>query len=110
MSMDGNIYTVQAIVFTAAGAIFLWCKLGRDQLTIWGLGKLWRLCGFKSKLYEVMELVGFVASGVTIGIAATHPQTIMQAISAGLGWTGLLTTPRARTDNVTPRKRRSGGQ
>ena len=84
----------------------LWVKLGREELTVWGLGKLWELFGFKSKLYEVMEFVGFVTFGVVVGIATTHPQTIMQAISAGLGWTGLLSAQKQRT-KPSSRNRRS---
>jgi hypothetical protein len=92
MDWSWSAYTPQSLVFTAAGAILLWGKLGQKELSVYGLHKLWTLIGLKSKWLELAELLGFVAFGVLIGIGLTHPTNAQQAFAAGLGWTGLLTT------------------
>ena len=88
-SMAATLSNLQAIAFTALGSTMLWARIEREQLTVWGLGKIWALCGFKSKCLE-MEFIGFVACGSILGVAATHPQTAMQAFTAGLVGLGCL--------------------
>ena len=97
----------EAIAFTALGSTMLWARLRREQLTVWSLGKLWALCGFESKHLERMEFIGFVVCGSVVGVAATHPQTVMQAITAGLGWTGLLATHGSQVERNAAKSRGS---
>lgn len=83
------------IICAAIGSLILWAKLGEKQkLTVYGLGKLWNLLGIAGRKRDVVELLCFIFMGVFVGMLFTEPSNVRQAFSAGLGWTGLLTTSR----------------
>jgi hypothetical protein len=94
--MHFNAFTFSMVATTAFGAIILWCKLGNEQLSVWGLGKLWDMFGLKTKWFQITEFVSFVVIGVVVGMALAHPTTIAQAFTTGLGWTGLLASEKPR--------------
>lgn len=93
----GEFFTWTNIASAAAGVTILWCKLGQQQLTVWGLGKLWALIGLEGRARDVFELLSFIALGVFVGVGFTQPNGVIQAFTAGMGWTGLLTTTRTKT-------------
>ncbi len=100
--MNWTAFSAESIIFTALGAVLLWGKLAqlgrRNDIAIWGLGYMWKLAGFRprSKLYRLLEFGAFVAIGVLVGIALVDPRTPAQALTTGLGWTGLLAAPSHR--------------
>lgn len=90
-SMDTPIH----VLCTAIGALVLWTKLGdRQRLTVYGFGKLWNLIGIEGKARDVLELISFIVLGTFVAMLFTEPNNVRQAFSAGLGWTGMLTTYR----------------
>jgi hypothetical protein len=100
------------IIFTAAGAAASWIVKGRRKLKLVGLSDLCN--GLKlGRARPWVEFVVFIALGVFIGIAFADPKTSNQAMTAGLGWTGLMTQAEQQSARkpVTERKpKRSKGK
>jgi len=94
--VNWNPFGFESVACTALGAVFLWCKLAqlgrRKDIAIMGLGHFWTLIGFspRSRVYRILEFMAFVAIGVYLGIAIVDPKSPAQALTTGLGWTGLF--------------------
>ena len=83
-------YDVWSVSFTAMGVALLWAKMGRDQIKVYALSNLIRELVPSDKLSLVLEFVIFVFMGVVAAVGIVQPTSIPQAITAGLGWTGLF--------------------
>jgi hypothetical protein len=90
-------YDGWAMFYTAIGAAIFWGKWGRTRLRPFLLAPIMDFC-FRNKKHEkarvLIEFMIFIALGVLIGVGFAEPSNIQQAIAAGLGWTGLLTSDK----------------
>jgi hypothetical protein len=77
-------------LFAALGAFVLYCKLrseGRRVIQFLPvIAPHWN-----SSLLPLIEAFIFSGIGGIVSVALLQPSTMPQALSAGLGWTGLLT-------------------
>ncbi len=80
---------------SAMGALALWLRFSvRSRITFWRLRPLLeRLLG-RSVWCDVLELAIFVSFGAFIAVEVTGANTCLQAFTAGLGWTGLISSRR----------------
>ncbi len=76
-------------VYTAAGAIILWTKLGRRGREVWGLSNLVSTYIQSEQKRKLVEPLVFVTFGTFLAVGILHPGTEGQAVAAGLGWTSL---------------------
>jgi hypothetical protein len=93
----------QQVLCVAIGAIVLWVKNGYTGQGTFAFGPLTDLIFTEGKWVKfrgIVEFVLFVGFGVAIAIALTQPANVQQAVAAGLGWTGLLTTDKKRKSPV----------
>jgi len=101
-------FTWPNVIAAFVRSLILWCKLGERELTVLGFGKLWELCGLAGNVKRALELLSFLGLGVAVGIAFARPENVVQAFTAGLGWTGLLTTSKTPSRS-SPRLKTSKG-
>ena len=83
------------VAYTAFGVIFLYCKWGRKRIKVFALSEIldmWTTEQTKSRM--IAELIIFVVLGCILAIGVVQPTTPAQALTAGLGWTGLLATAK----------------
>ncbi|WP_158792251.1 hypothetical protein [Granulicella sp. L60] len=85
-------FSLPMILYTGLGSAIFWGKNGRGKLKVFVLSTLfdslkwpndnpWRI---------IVEFVLFITFGILIGIGAIGPATIMQALTAGIAWTGVV--------------------
>ena len=82
-------------LYTAIGVIFLYCKWGRERIRTFALSEildLWTTEQTTSRM--AAELIIFVVLGCIVAIGVVDPDTPPQALTAGLGWTGLMATAK----------------
>ena len=82
-------YDFNSVFFTSVGVIVLWGKLGVERVKVYALSDLIRKLIPNDRLGAFFEFAVFVSLGVIAAVGIVQPATIAQAISAGLGWTGL---------------------
>jgi hypothetical protein len=78
-------------MYSALGAAFFWGRTGRTKLKVYVLS--WAFDAFDvpdNKWRQVAEFVIFILFGCLIGIGVTGPTTVIQAITAGFAWTGVV--------------------
>ena len=90
------------IVGCAVGAFVLYCKLRSEDRPviefITYVAPEWN-----SQLRQPSEMAVYTAIGSLISYGFVHPITFAQAVSAGLGWTGLISAfPRNNNTNNQP--------
>jgi hypothetical protein len=78
------------VIFTAIGAAVYWGKAGRTKLRAYYLSDLIAKLPINENARAVLEFLVFVALGSLVGVAVVQPLNPTQAITAGLGWTGLF--------------------
>jgi hypothetical protein len=86
-------YEFSAIVYTALGALISFGRMGTAKVKTWALSPLLDKLFASHKEHWIrvlVELILFIVLGVVFGIAITEPKNVMQAVTAGLGWTALL--------------------
>lgn len=85
------------IIYTAIGVTVFWGKwAGRDRLRPYLLSDLLEALGIPLPVRTVMEFLIFLVLGFTVAIGVVAPQTPIQAITAGFGWTGVFAQSRSR--------------
>jgi hypothetical protein len=79
-------------VYTALGAAIFWGKNGRKRLKVYVLSDFFDALKWPgdNPARVVVEFVLFIAFAILIGIGAINPTTIMQALTAGIAWTGIV--------------------
>ena len=77
-------------MFTAIGAAVYWGKAGRTKLKAYYLSDLIARIPLDENLRSLAECVVFIVLGSVVGVAVVQPLNATQAITAGLGWTGLF--------------------
>jgi hypothetical protein len=82
-------FTLWNVIYTAIGAAVLWSTWGRTKLKPYFLPELIRYLPGE-RWHPLIEFALFIALGVVVGIGFTNPSNPRQAISAGLGWTGVF--------------------
>ena len=90
-------YDFNSVFFTAVGVIVLWGKLGPDRMKVYALSNLIRTLVSSDRLTVSLEFAVFLFIGVVAAVGIVQPTTIAQAISAGLGWTGLFSHAPTRS-------------
>ena len=85
--------TTVNVLFTSLGVFFIWASWGTGRLSVRYLREWLAELGLSSKPLLVAELVGTMLMGVPIAMALVQPETIQQALFAGMGWTGLVARP-----------------
>jgi hypothetical protein len=84
---------VQNWIFTAVGATVLYSTWGREKLRPFMLSDLIDTLHLEDRLRIWVEFIVFIMLGTVVAVAFTQPVSKAQAISAGLGWTGLVFRP-----------------
>jgi hypothetical protein len=84
-----------SVIYTALGVILFWSKWGREKVKAYYLSELVETFVKNERAQMVIELLLFVSIGCLVGIGIVRPQNIPQALSAGLGWTGLVAHHRS---------------
>lgn len=87
---EGPEFTVWKLVYTAIGAAVFWGKWGRTRLRVYILWDVVRLLPVKGRSRATVEFLVFVTLGCIVGIGIVQPTSPMQALSAGLAWTGIF--------------------
>ena len=87
-------FEIGNVVYTAIGATVFWSKWGRTGLKAYGLSGVIDLFPIDARAKMALEFVVFVILGCAVGIGVANPSNAPQALSAGMGWTGFLTTSR----------------
>jgi hypothetical protein len=82
-------YTVWKVAFTAIGASVYWGLAGRTKLKPFLLPDVLPRLPWE-QAQAILEFLVFVTMGCLVGIAFTDPSNARQAITAGMGWTGVL--------------------
>jgi hypothetical protein len=90
-------FTVENILFTAVGSAVYWGLNGRTKLQAFILREVVEWLGFSGATKAVTEFFIFLLLGCLVGIGATQPSSVMQAITAGFGWTGLFARTKTRS-------------
>ena len=85
-------FTIWNVLYTGIGATILWGKLGNTKLRPFGLWRLIKLLPVSQNKKEVIEIIVFISLGCIVGIGIVQPTNVPQALSAGFGWTGFLTS------------------
>ena len=86
-------FTFSNVFFTATGAIVFWAGKGeKSQLRALGLSSLVNLLPWNRGLKLFLQFIIFVGLGCIVGIAVAQPSNARQALTAGFGWTSLLTS------------------
>lgn len=83
--------------FVAIGSILLWSKLGHEGRKAYVLEELLAATRLPSSYCTIVGFVIFVALGVVVAMGVVKPASAAQAIVAGMGWTGMLSTPAKST-------------
>ena len=80
------------VLFTGIGSAIYWGRIGRKKLKVYVLSDVFDSLkiGEDKPFRIVSELVLFITFGILIGVGATAPTTILQALTAGVAWTGLF--------------------
>jgi hypothetical protein len=84
-------FTLWTVVYTALGATFFWGRNGRTKLKVYVLS--WVFDAFDipdGKWRQLAEFIIFIVFACLVGIGVTGPTTVMQAITAGFAWTGVV--------------------
>lgn len=88
MALDISIST-----YIVLGILVSWSKYGREKLRIYFLSNILDIFDSESgKARQLVELIIFVLVGYIISAGIVVPTTPIQALTAGFGWTGILTT------------------
>lgn len=98
-------FELSAVVYTCVGVIILWSRLGYDGRRAYGLSDVIELFGFSTPIRPIVEFFLFVSLGSVLAVVIVQPTNAPQAIAAGLGWTGLVST-KARNRPATSRPNR----
>jgi hypothetical protein len=83
-----------AVLYVSVGAALLWAKLGAEARKIFVLEDLLSSTGMSQGVCTSLGLVIFVSLGCLVAIGTVDPKTPMQAVVAGMGWTGMLSTTK----------------
>lgn len=81
-----------AVLYVSVGAALLWAKLGAEARKVFVLDDLLGATGMSRFWSTALGLVVFVLLGCVVAIGTVDPKTPMQAVVAGMGWTGMLST------------------
>lgn len=90
-------YDGVAVFFAAIGAAISYGRMSASQVKTWGLSYIFDLIfqsNPKGRWRLVVELLVFVVIGVLVAVGLTQPTNVMQALTAGLGWTALVAKQR----------------
>jgi hypothetical protein len=89
-----------AVLFVAAGSALLWGKLGYEGRKVYVLDDLLVSIGLPRYICTPLGFAIFIAIGCVVAIGTVDPKTPMQAIVAGMGWTGMLSSAATKIDPV----------
>jgi hypothetical protein len=88
-------FSLWKIVYTAIGASVYWGLWGRTKLRPYVLPDILEHLPFKN-LHPLIEFLLFLTLGCIVGIGFTNPGNPQQAITAGMGWTGVFAKRKGR--------------
>lgn len=88
-------FTVWKVFFTAIGASVYWGVAGKAKLRPFLLPDVLEHLPGK-QFHPILEFLVFVMMGCFVGIVFTDPASARQAITAGMGWTGVCTQAGTR--------------
>jgi hypothetical protein len=78
------------IIYTAIGVSAFWAKWGRKKLRPYVLPEVVGLIGNNENARAVVEFAIFLVLGIMVGIGVGDPHGVVQALTAGFGWTGVF--------------------
>lgn len=86
--------TLYLYIFAGIGAAVLWGKWSRRALQPYLLPAITDYFDLEGRTKALLEFAIFVVIGAIVGVAVVRPTDAAQALVAGCGWTGFLTTPQ----------------
>ena len=87
-------FTLWKVVYTAIGASVYWGVQGRTKLRPFLLPDVLPHLPWE-RAQAILEFVVFLTMGCLVGIAFVNPTNAQQALTAGMGWTGVFVRRRA---------------
>ncbi len=78
------------IIYTGIGVSAFWGRWGHKKLRPFVLADLVDLLKLGENGRAAVEFVIFLVLGVVVGIGAVDPHGVVQALTAGFGWTGVF--------------------
>lgn len=84
------------IVYTAIGASIYWGMWGRTKLRPYVLPDILEHLPWKN-VHPLIEFAIFLTLGCLVGIGFANPSTPQQALTAGMGWTGVFARQKGRS-------------
>jgi hypothetical protein len=85
------------MIYTGIGVTVFWGKwAGRSRLRPYVLSDLLEALRIPLHIRIVMEFLIFLVLGCIVAIGVVAPQTPIQAITAGFGWTGVFAQSGSR--------------
>lgn len=90
---EGPGFSFWNILYTAVGASLFWSWWGRSRLRVFGLSNILVVFGVPGRWRARLEFVIFIVLGCLVGIGLVDPRSPVQALTAGLGWTGVFARP-----------------
>jgi hypothetical protein len=101
MKFDVPHFSFWSTAYTAVGAVLFWSLKGRTKLRVFALSDVVEKVISNPRLCYVVEFFLFVSIGCFVAVGVADPGNPRQAITAGLAWTGLLSSPDHRSRNRT---------
>ena len=112
MAFAAPTFDTWSMIYTSVGAAIYWGVKGRTNLRAYCLSSILDV-GFGEQqggaIRGLLEFLIFIGFGILVGVGVTHPQDPMQALVAGLGWTGLMSY-HASTKATRPAKSTAPGK
>jgi len=91
--MNPGAWSIMRFGFAAFGVLILYARWGKNALRIYVPRDVVQTFHLSADSNTRLEFVIFLVLGSVIAVLFADPQSPQQAISAGLGWTGLIAAP-----------------
>ncbi|MGA3373981.1 MAG: hypothetical protein ABSC48_19740 [Terracidiphilus sp.] len=83
------------VFYAFLGAGLLYARWGRSKLKTIGLSNFLDIFDLSEKVRVRLEMLLFLTIGTLVAMGIAQPTNAVQALTAGLGWTGLVARPRS---------------
>ena len=83
------------VFYAFLGSGLLYVRWGRSKLRTFGLSAFLDTFDLSEKVRVRLEMLLFITIGTFVAMGVAQPSNAVQALTAGLGWTGLVAKPRS---------------
>jgi hypothetical protein len=102
-------FAIKVVLCTFAGAVMLWGLESDANVERYAFGKVTSDIA-NARLKMLVQGAIFVCVGTFIGLLFTHPSTVRQGFTAGVGWTAGLNSFSERARRQAGRQQASGNR